>query len=130
MKRRFPQIDDFISALSICQKWGKKNLAIKYIPNYIPKNHPWYERDGLMTYIEQLKYKKFKENRDSHFKNTEIVNFDIINHQCRGECLQNSKKYYTAITKKTLNIILMKKKNLLSMLLKELHAAFSGFKEI
>ena len=26
-----------------------------YIPEYIPKDLPWYERDGLMTYIDQEK---------------------------------------------------------------------------
>ena len=53
-----------------------------------------------MTYIDQLKYKRFKENRDKHFKNAEIINFVIINHRCRGDPLQNSEKYYKTITKK------------------------------
>ena len=53
-----------------------------------------------MTYIDQLKYERFEENRDENFKNVEITNFDTINHRCRGDPLQNSKKYYKTITKK------------------------------
>ena len=69
-----------------------------------------------MTYTDQLKYERFEENRDENFKNVEITNFDTINHRCRGDPLQNSKKYYKTITKKkkkeTVNIILIKKKKL------------------
>ena len=83
-----------------------------------------------MTYIDQLKYKIFKENIDWHFKNAKIVNFDIINHRCRGDSLQSFKKYYKVITKKDFKHYLNEEKNLLSMLLTELHAPISGFKEI
>ena len=68
-------------------------MEYKEILNYVPKYLPWYERDGLMTYIDQLKFERFKENREEHFKNAEIVNFNIINYCCRGDPLQNSKKY-------------------------------------
>ena len=42
-----------------------------------------------MTYIDQLKYKHFKENRDDYLKNLEVVNFDLINKRCRGMSLTN-----------------------------------------
>ena len=32
-----------------------KTFANKYIPKYVPEDLPWYERDGLLTYIDQLK---------------------------------------------------------------------------
>ena len=73
------KIDDFFNFIYL-QKISKKILVNKYIPKYVPKDFTWYEREGLMTYIDQLKYKRFKENRDEDFKNTEIVNCDIINH--------------------------------------------------
>ena len=109
---------------------SKKILLNKYILNYVPRDLRWYKRDGLMTYIDQLKHKRFKENRDKHFKNAEIVNFDIINHRCRGDPLQNSEKYYKTITKKDFKHYPNEEKNLLSMLLRELQAPISGFKEI
>lgn len=45
-----------------------KNYANSYIPEYAHENVPQYERDGLLTYIDQLKYQKFTENRNEHFK--------------------------------------------------------------
>ena len=33
-----------------------KNYANNNIPDYFPTNLPWYERDGLRTYIDQLNY--------------------------------------------------------------------------
>ena len=32
------------------------NFTNNYIPEYVPDNLPLYERDGLMTYIDKLKY--------------------------------------------------------------------------
>ena len=29
-------------------KMRKKILVNKYVPNYVPKSLPWYERDGLI----------------------------------------------------------------------------------
>ena len=109
---------------------SQKILVKKCIPNYVPKDLPWYKRDGLITYVDQLKCERFKENRDENFKNTEIVNFDIINHLCRDDPQQNSKKYYKTITKNNFKNYPNKEKKLLSMLLTELQASISGFKEI
>ena len=48
-----------------------KIVANKYVPPYQSNTISWYERDGLMTYIDALKCKKFLENTDKHF---EILN--------------------------------------------------------
>ena len=77
---------------------SKKILVETYILNYAPKDLPWYKIEGLMAYIVQLKHEKFEKN----FENTEIINFDKINHCCGGDPLQNSEKYYKRITKKEL----------------------------
>ena len=77
--KRLHKIDDFFNFIYL-QKISKKILVNKYIPNYVLKDFTWYEREGLMTYIDQLKYERFKENRDEDFKNAEIFNCDIINH--------------------------------------------------
>ena len=29
-----------------------KIFANGYVPEYVPEDLPWYERDGLMTYID------------------------------------------------------------------------------
>lgn len=53
-----------------------KNFTNNYIPEYVFDNLQWYQRDGLMTYIDKLKYDNFI--RDEHFKITKVVNFDMI----------------------------------------------------
>lgn len=50
----------------------------KYIPEYIPDDLPRYERDGLMTYLDQEKCGYFLRDPEGHFKNTKIIDFDII----------------------------------------------------
>ena len=32
-----------------------KKVANKYVPRYEKLDHPWYKRDGLVTYIDDLK---------------------------------------------------------------------------
>ena len=39
-----------------------------YIPKYVPNNFPWYERDGLLTYIDKLECDEFLEDPHKHFK--------------------------------------------------------------
>ena len=68
-----------------------------YIPEYVPEDLPWYKKDGLMTYIDQVKCQDFLRDPDGHFKNTKVINFDIIQRQGRGEKLPEDllKKYQT-----------------------------------
>ena len=47
----------------------------------MPEDLPWYERDGLLTYFDQLKYKEFICDPDAAVKNTEVINFDMIHAQ-------------------------------------------------
>ena len=61
-----------------------------YIPPFVKKDLKWFERDGLLTYIDRLNYKHFEEDRDRYLKNVKIVNFDIINHQLRSTPLEKS----------------------------------------
>ena len=49
-----------------------------FVPNFVSNNLPWYERDGLMTWCDQVKCQEFLENTVSYFQNLEIINFDII----------------------------------------------------
>ena len=34
---------------------ASKIYSNKFIPKYVPKDLPWYERHGLLTYIDQEK---------------------------------------------------------------------------
>lgn len=35
-----------------------------YVPKFVPKDLPWYECDGLMTWYEQCKCKAFLRDTD------------------------------------------------------------------
>ena len=74
-----------------------------YIPPYVAPNLKWYERDGLLTYIDRLKYERKYENRDSYLENVEITNFDIIHHECRGDPLQKSHKEYMTVNEQSVD---------------------------
>lgn len=62
-----------------------KKLVNSYIPIYASSNLKWYERDGLLTYINQLKYNELIENSDKHFRIAKVINFEIIHKECRGQ---------------------------------------------
>ena len=69
-----------------------------YIPPYVKENLKWYEKEGLITYFDQLKYKEFRENRDKYINETKIVNFDIIHNLCRGDELKKTVKEYNTVS--------------------------------
>ena len=52
-----------------------KIFANNYIPKYVSEDLTWYERDGLLTDIDQLKYKDFISDPNNHIKNTQVINF-------------------------------------------------------
>ena len=54
-----------------------KAFANKYIPKYVPEDLPWYETDGLLIYIDQLKYKNFILTPMLTLK-IQIINFEMI----------------------------------------------------
>ena len=65
----------------------------KYKPEYAENYHrlPRYERD-LMRYFDWLDYKDISDNSDYYFKHTKVINFDLINHQCRRGPLKKNRK--------------------------------------
>ena len=81
-----------------------KEIVSKYVPRF--KQHsvpPWYGCDGLWSYIDALKCEEFFKDTDSHFKTAQVVNFDIIHHECRGDPLQGSYKEYQTVNKKDMD---------------------------
>ena len=47
-----------------------------------------YERDGLMTYIDKLRYDNFTKNTDGRFKKTQEINFVTIQKQAKEEKIE------------------------------------------
>ena len=52
-----------------------------YIPEYVPDNLKWYERDRLDTWYKKNKCDEFLEDTDRYFHTAQIINFDIIRNQ-------------------------------------------------
>ena len=71
-----------------------------YVNNYIPY-YP-VKKDILHDTLLKDKYEKINKNKKEYFRDAKIVNFDIINNECRGDSLQNSMKYYQTIHKENL----------------------------
>ena len=79
----------------------KFNYTNKYIPpheEHLPL--PWYERDGLMSYIDAMKHEESKEDSQGHFQRTKVVNFAMIHVQAEGE--KTDDKPYTTLCEKEL----------------------------
>ena len=75
-----------------------KIFANKYIPKYVPEDLPWNEKNGLLSYKDQLKYKDFISDPNAHIKNTQVINFEMIHAQCRGEPRTHYNKYFQTVT--------------------------------
>ena len=69
-----------------------------YIPKYEPSDLKWYKKNGLMTYIDQVKCEEFLSDPDKHFREKKVVNFDIIYKSIRGEEMpEGDLKKYQAV---------------------------------
>ena len=77
----------------------KEICVNNYLP-YYPVNH-YTLGDSLL----RNKYEKIYENRKEYFENAKIVNFDIINNECRGDPLKNSVEHYQTIKKDDLKLV-------------------------
>ena len=81
----FFQKNQVLASAKKLKKEKKMNSMNIYVPKFVPKDLPWYERDGLITQYDQMKCKDFLRNTNNHFREAKIVNFDIIHRQCHGE---------------------------------------------
>ena len=45
-----------------------------------------------------MTFNEITNNPNYHFENAYITNFDLIHHNCRGDQLQRTKKYYQTIS--------------------------------
>ena len=74
--------------------------------NYVPHNpeNNFYGRErDLDSTLQKMKFDKITADPDYHFQNCYVTNFDLINHECRGDPLQNSREHYETIFKRKLN---------------------------
>ena len=71
-----------------------------YIPEYVPVNLKWYEKDGLDTWYKTNKCGKFLEDTDRYFHTTQINNFDIIRNQ--NQLPKNKLKQYQIVNYDTI----------------------------
>ena len=78
----------------------KEEICVNnYLP-YYPVNH-YTLGDSLL----RNKYEKIYKNRKEYFENAKIVNFDIINHECKGDPLKNNVEHYQTIKKEDLKLV-------------------------
>ena len=67
------------------------------VNNYVPY-YPVH-RGSLHESLLRNKYEKINKNKEEYFKSAKLVNFDIINNECKQETLKNSVEYYQTIKK-------------------------------
>lgn len=82
----------------------------RYIHKYVSPNLKWFERAGLMTCINQLKYQNFRENEEGWLRNHKVVNIYIIHDQCSWKKLENLIKYHKTIYNDDFKLYLAKEK--------------------
>ena len=57
-------------------------------------------QERLNDIYDYLKYQEMAEDFDYYFRSKKIVNFDIINHECRGDRLKKTTyKEHNAVEK-------------------------------
>ena len=72
--------------------------------NYVPtKPKPRTAYDTLDDTLNRMTFNEIINNTDYHFENSYITNFDLIHHNCRGDPLKHTKKYYETISYEKLN---------------------------
>ena len=76
----------------------KKEFCKQLRSSVCSKRSKQYERDGLLTYIDQLKYSDFSAHPDSYISCTKVVNFDMIYKDvCRYSEQSKPTKFYQTV---------------------------------
>ena len=66
------------------------------VNSYVPTKVTETDKD-LDLKLKEMKYNDIVKDCDFHFENCYITNFDLIHHECRGDKLQFSRKFYETI---------------------------------
>ena len=65
------------------------------VNSYVPRKVDYVY--DLHTRLNKTKYDEIVNDLDGHFKNSYVTNFDLIHHECRGNKLNYSKKFYETV---------------------------------
>ena len=65
------------------------------VNSYVPQKVDYVF--DLHSRINKTKYDEILNDLDGHFKNCYITNFDLIHHECRGDKLNFSRKFYETV---------------------------------
>ena len=65
------------------------------VSSYVPKKVDYVF--VLHTRLNKTNYDTILIDLDGHFKNCYVTNFDLINHECRGDQLNHSRKFYETV---------------------------------
>ena len=81
------------------------------VMSYVPRKVKCV--DDLHSRLIDDRNNEILNDLDGHFKNCYITNFDLIHHECRGDKLNFSKKFYQTVYSKELreNLNLRQQKN-------------------
>ena len=66
------------------------------VNSYVPTKVTETDKD-LDLKLKEMKYNNIVKDFDFHFENCYMTNFDLIHHECRGDKLQFSRKFYETI---------------------------------
>ena len=66
------------------------------VNSYVPTKVTETDKD-LDLKLKEMKYNDIVKDCDFHFENCYITNFDLIHHECRGDKLQFSRKFYETL---------------------------------
>ena len=72
-----------------------KGAVNNFVPNYVPENLKWSERDGLLIYIDQ--YSEFSSDPDIYLKEAKVVSFDMMHARCTGDKQSSIDKHYQTV---------------------------------
>ena len=78
-----------------------EKLPFKPFPNLFYFSKPWYARD-LMDYFEYVSYQEMASQPEEYFGKKQVINFDIIHHESRGDKLEGLYNDYQTVNKKDL----------------------------
>ena len=65
------------------------------VNSYVPRKVDYVY--DLHTRLNKIKYDEILNDLDGHFQNSYVTNFDLINHECRGDKLTHSRKFYETV---------------------------------
>ena len=113
-------------------RMSEKILVNNYVPEVVPSNLKWFERDGLLTYIDQLKYERFISDPDKYLEKANVIKFEMIHNKCRGDPRTFSNKHYQTVVnsdgkkcprkkEKRLLVLVYTRKEKIFLLKKNLH---------